>query len=86
MKLGTVGVPNHGVEIRLADDGEILVKSPAVFKGYFKDEEATKECVDEDGWLYTGYVGVFDGEFLKIVTCCIGAVFCHPIAFKNWDT
>ena len=67
MKLGTVGVPNHGVEIRLADDGEILVKSPAVFKGYFKDEEATKECVDEDGWLYTGDVGVFDGEFLKIV-------------------
>jgi long-chain acyl-CoA synthetase len=67
MKLGTVGVPNHGVEIKLADDGEILVKSPAVFKGYFKDEEATKECVDEDGWLYTGDVGVFDGEFLKIV-------------------
>ena len=67
MKLGTVGVPNHGVEIKLADDGEILVKSPAVFKGYFKDEAATNECIDEEGWLYTGDVGVFDGEFLKII-------------------
>jgi len=67
MKLGTVGVPNYGVEIKLADDGEILTKSPAVFKGYFKDEEATREVIDSEGWLHTGDVGIFDGEFLKIV-------------------
>ncbi len=67
MKLGTVGVPNHGMEIKLADDGEILTRGGAVFKGYFKNEEATKETIDNDGWLYTGDVGVWDGEFLKIV-------------------
>ena len=67
VKLGTVGVPQPGVELKLADDGEILVKHPGVFKGYFKNEEATKEVMDSDGWLYTGDVGEFDGEFLKIV-------------------
>ena len=67
IKLGTVGVPNHGMEIKLAEDGEILTRGGGVFKGYFKDEEATKEVIDEEGWLHTGDVGVFDGEFLKIV-------------------
>ena len=67
MKLGTVGVPNHGMEIKLAEDGEILTRGGAVFKGYFKNEEATKEVLDEDGWLHTGDVGVWDGEFLKII-------------------
>ena len=67
VKLGTVGVPQPGVELKLADDGEILIKHPGVFKGYFKNEEATKEVMDSDGWLYTGDVGEFDGEFLKIV-------------------
>ena len=67
MKLGTVGVPNHGMEIKLAEDGEILTRGGAVFKGYFKNEVATKETIDDDGWLHTGDVGVWDGEFLKIV-------------------
>ena len=67
IKLGTVGVPNHGMEIKLAEDGEILTRGGAVFKGYFKDEQATKETIDSEGWLHTGDVGVFDGEFLKIV-------------------
>ena len=67
IKLGTVGVPNHGMEIKLAEDGEILTRGGAVFKGYFKDEQATKETIDTEGWLHTGDVGVFDGEFLKIV-------------------
>ena len=67
VKLGTVGIPQPGVELKLADDGEILVRHPGVFKGYFKNDEATKEVIDSDGWLYTGDVGEFDGEFLKIV-------------------
>ena len=67
VKLGTVGVPQPDVEIRLADDGEILVRHPGVFLGYYKNEEATKETIDKDGWLYTGDVGEYDGEFLKII-------------------
>ena len=67
VKLGTVGTPQAGTELKLAEDGEILVRHPGVFKGYYKNEEATKEVIDEDGWLYTGDVGEYDGEFLKIV-------------------
>tara|TARA_A200000113_G_scaffold101311_1_gene90811 strand:- start:2497 stop:4329 length:1833 start_codon:yes stop_codon:yes gene_type:complete len=67
VKLGTVGVPQPDVEIKLADDGEILVRHPGVFLGYYKNEEATKETIDKDGWLYTGDVGEYDGEFLKII-------------------
>ena len=67
VKLGTVGTPQAGTELKLAEDGEILVRNPGVFKGYYKNEEATKEVIDEDGWLYTGDVGEYDGEFLKIV-------------------
>ena len=67
VKLGTVGTPQAGTELKLAEDGEILVRHPGVFKGYYKNEEAKKEVIDEDGWLYTGDVGEYDGEFLKIV-------------------
>ena len=67
VKLGTVGVPQPDVEIKLADDGEILVRHPGVFLGYYKNEEATKETIDKDGWLYTGDVGAYDGKFLKII-------------------
>ena len=67
IKLGTVGVPNEGIELKLAEDGEILVRSGGVFKGYFKDEEATNSTIDAEGWLHTGDVGVYDGEFIKII-------------------
>jgi long-chain acyl-CoA synthetase len=66
-RLGTVGTPNPDAEVRLADDGEILVRHDAVFKGYFRDEAATTATVDADGWLHTGDVGTWDGEFLRIV-------------------
>ena len=67
IKIGTVGIPAHGVELKLADDGEILIRSGGVFKGYFKDEQATNETIDKDGWLYTGDVGIYEGDFVKIV-------------------
>ena len=67
IQLGTVGVPNKGCELKLAEDGEILIKHGGVFKGYFKNEEATKETIDKDGWLHTGDVGEMKGRFIKIV-------------------
>jgi long-chain acyl-CoA synthetase len=67
-RLGSVGQPLSYCEQRLAEDGEILVRGPCVFMGYYKDEEATRATVDVDGWLHTGDVGRIDDEgFLSIV-------------------
>jgi long-chain acyl-CoA synthetase len=66
VKFGTVGPPITGTKIKIAEDGEILVKSPSVFKGYYKNPEATAETI-QDGWLYSGDVGEIDGDgYLKI--------------------
>jgi long-chain acyl-CoA synthetase len=66
VKFGAVGQPLTGVEIKIAGDGEILVKSPGVFKGYFKNPQATAATV-VDGWLHSGDVGELDEDgFLKI--------------------
>lgn len=68
MKIGTVGPVIKGVEVKIAEDGEIFVKGPNIMLGYFKKPELTKEMIDEDGWLHTGDIGTFeDGKFLKIV-------------------
>ena len=66
VKFGTVGPPITGTRIKIAEDGEILVKSPSVFKGYYKNPESTAETI-RDGWLYSGDVGEIDEDgYLKI--------------------
>jgi long-chain acyl-CoA synthetase len=66
VKFGAVGPPLTGTEIKIAEDGEILVKSPSVFKGYYKDPESTAEAL-KDGWLYSGDIGQIDEDgYLKI--------------------
>lgn len=62
LKFGSIGRPVSGVTVRIADDGEILVKGANIFQGYYKDPDSTAETIDSDGWLHTGDLGYIDAE------------------------
>jgi long-chain acyl-CoA synthetase len=68
IKIGTVGPPSPGVEIKLEDDGEILIRGPVITPGYRNQPDKTAEAIDAEGWLHSGDVGEFDEDgYLKIV-------------------
>lgn len=65
--IGTVGKPMEGTEFKFAEDGEILTRGPHIMLGYYKDPEATRQTIDEEGWLHTGDIGRWvDGEYVQI--------------------
>jgi long-chain acyl-CoA synthetase len=68
VKIGTVGPPGPGIEIKLAEDGEVLIRGPVVMPGYRNAPDKTAEAIDSDAWLHTGDIGEFDDDgYLKLV-------------------
>jgi long-chain acyl-CoA synthetase len=67
-RFGTVGPVLPGVELRIAEDGEVLIKTETIFGGYFKDEEATREVLPGDGWLRSGDLGAIDADGFLTIT------------------
>jgi long-chain acyl-CoA synthetase len=67
IRVGTVGTALPGVEVRLSDVGEVLVRGPVIMSGYRHMQDATAKAIDSDGWLHTGDLGTFDDGYLRIV-------------------
>ncbi|MBL7888487.1 MAG: long-chain fatty acid--CoA ligase [Bacteroidia bacterium] len=90
IKFGTVGPVIDGVTVKIAEDGEILVKGPNVMLGYYNRPDATAEVIDSDGWFHTGDIGMFeDNRFLKItdrkkeIFKTSGGKYIAPVMIEN---
>lgn len=90
IKFGTVGTVLNGVTVKIAEDGEILVKGPNVMLGYYNRPDATAEAIDSDGWFHTGDIGIFEeNRFLKItdrkkeIFKTSGGKYIAPVMIEN---
>lgn len=90
IKFGTVGTVLEGVTVKIAEDGEILVKGPNVMLGYYNRPDATAEAIDSDGWFHTGDIGIFEeNRFLKItdrkkeIFKTSGGKYIAPVIIEN---
>ncbi|MFY7667291.1 MAG: AMP-dependent synthetase/ligase [Crocinitomicaceae bacterium] len=90
IRIGTVGTLIDGVQVQIAEDGEILVKGPNVMLGYYNNQTATDEVIDKEGWFHTGDIGIFqEGKFLKItdrkkeIFKTSGGKYIAPQAMEN---